>query len=249
MKRSYLQSFMMSSFLLLACQQNPNESTSVSIKSEKPVQTENTCLINFSEDYSKLLTKDMAAEITGFPANQAIVGTYLNGTDRKEYDYIQYEWKNGREKYIAQIERMAKTNDYVKVTGIKEMSLIEFEMSYRAVSDSEMKELENVIDQKSSSKDPVIPPAQKEKLEKLGISEEKQKEMMKDFAGMAQKVTQSYSPVDGIGDAAVWNTKENTLYVLTNGAKFQVTAEVSGDEAPNKKVAISTAKMIVDRCK
>lgn len=254
MKKTNLKIWLMASLMcVISCQQNQAESTLVSSSSttisDANAKGGNKCLLDFSEDYTKLLTKDMAAEITGFPADRAISGSYTSGTASKDYDNVMYEWENGREKYISQIDRMAKTRDFVKVTGVKAMSLKEFQMSYRAVSDKDMEILHDKIDEKPKKKEAVLSPEQQKKLKDLGLSEEEQKQMMKDFSGMAQKVTKAYSSVENLGDAAVWNTLENTLYVLTDGVKFHVNVEVGIDEEKNKSTAIRAAKMILDRCK
>lgn len=210
----------------------------------------NTCLLAYAEKYDELLTKEVAADATGFPADRAIVGNRKAGWETKEYDHVQYEWDNGREKLVKQINRTAKARDFIQLTGIRAISLAEFQVSYRAVTDKDMEQMEAMDDAfvgKSDSENEAIRKAQK-KLDDLGISREQQKEMVKGFASSAQKMTEAYSPVEQLGDAAVWNSKENRLYIFTGGVKLEIVAEVGENEAANKAVAIGAAKRILERC-
>lgn len=229
----------------MACGQNNSSSDAI----DPEAKGGNTCLLAYADNYGELLTKDMAAEVAGFPVDRAIVARRNAGLETKEYDHVQYEWDNGREKLIKQINRKTNVRDYIQLTGIRAMSLSEFQMSYRAVSDKDIERMENALDDegKSDVESEAFRKAQK-KLDDLGISREQQKDMMKGFVSSAKKITEGYSPVEQLGDAAVWNSKDNRLYILADGAKFEIVAEVSENEAANKAAAIGAAKRILERC-
>ena len=212
----------------------------------------NTCLLAYAEKYDELLTKDMAAEAAGFPEDRAIVNNTKTGLDTKEYDRVQYEWDNGREKLVKQINMKTKAFDYIQLTGIRAMSLSEFQLSYRVVTDKDVERIETAIDDafggNAAGESEAMRKAQ-EKLDELGVSREQQKEMMKGFASSAQKMTEAFSAVEQLGDAAVWNANENRMYVFTDGVKFEIVAEVGEDGATNKAVAMDVARRILERCK
>ena len=63
------------------------------------------------------------------------------------------------------------------------------------------------------------------------------------------EIAKAYIKVEGLGDAAVWNTKTNELNVLQNGVKFTLVTDLSNDKEVNKGLAISLAKIILDKCK
>lgn len=236
---------------LMSCgQATPASTAGISNEINPKAKGQNSCLLAYAEKYSDLLTKEMAAEAMGMPADQAIMGISKLGLASNEYDYVQYEWENGREKLVKQINRKVKEKDYVKLTGIAATSLDNFKMTYRAVSDEDIGMLDEKIERSVRAEAPTAASknAQK-KLDDLGISREQQEQMMKDFSGMAKKVTHAYVTVENIGDAAVWNGIENTFYVFTNGAKFQVVVEVGEDPDQNKAIALALARTILARCK
>jgi len=62
-------------------------------------------------------------------------------------------------------------------------------------------------------------------------------------------VSKSYTDVEGLGDAAAWNSYANTLNVLQNGVQFELYVLVSNDGEENKKTAIAVAEKVLEVCK
>lgn len=206
---------------------------------------DNTCLLGYAEKYGELLTKEMVAESSGTAA-EVMTTTNTKTHPNNKYHLVQYSWKTGRIKNIGGMN--IPVQDYVELSGIEAISLSQFQISYKAVSKKEADALKQKTSEAVAGKsDNEAINKRLKKLDEMGISKEDQKKMMDGFANTAQEMTEGFSAIENIGDAATWNSKTQTLYVFQNGAKFTLVTDLI-DAKKNKEVAITLANMILSKC-
>ena len=208
----------------------------------------NKCLLDYQAKYDQLLSEADVLIATGF--SKDAMETKNNKTLKNpEYHEFIYKFKNGRVSKTG-ITKGLPMPDVVKIGNIKAISLSAFESTYRAISDEEMKvakdALNNAADGKSgdAEADAVV-----KKAEDQNVSKEQVKEIGSGIMDVMKEVSKGYTNVEGLGDAAVWNTVTSELFVLQNGVKFEIRTDISNDTEKNKSVAIGLAKTILDKCK
>jgi hypothetical protein len=240
---------------LLACGQNNKqtaEENSIELLENnlKNVDTRakggNKCLLAYAEKYDELLSPASIAEAVD-ASTEMMKTAYQKVAKQVNYHDITYSWKGTLTKTFGGMT--FPMDDYVKLTGIEAISLYSFQSSYRAVSAEENRKLQDDMSKALDGKteNSTINRAV-EKLDEMGISKEEQQKMVKVLTESAQKVTKGFSKVDKLGDAAVWNSKTHSLYVLKNGVKFELVVELSDSER-NQETAIKLAEMILEQCK
>lgn len=243
LKNAQLLSVLLSLATWSSCAQTQDE------KQAKAGAGDNTCLLGYAEKYDKLLTKELVTEATGADADRMTAAYQQIHKDSKYHD-VTYSWNTGRTKKVVGMEVPAP--DIVKLTGISAISLSHFQLSYRAVSEEETQALKAKAGEALAGKsDNKRIQERMKKLDELGVSKEEQQKMMESFTNSAQKMTEGFTPVDGIGDAATWNAKTNTMYVFERGAMFELVVEL-GDSSRNLQVARAIAgqllEMALKRC-
>ena len=225
---------------------SPSSVNNVNSDIDPKAEGGNTCLLGYADKYDELLTKEMVSTATGIKTNEMDQETNQYTKNSKYHD-VTYSWKTGRIKNIHGMD--IPVDDYIKLTGIESISLDRFKMSYRAVTQKEAEALSvktnEALDGKSDNE---AVNKRLKKLDEMGVSKEDQKKMMDGLAGSAQKMTEGFSAVEDLGDAATWNSKTQTLYVLQNGAMFELVVDLS-DLRKNKEIASKIARMILDKCK
>ncbi len=209
----------------------------------------NTCLLGYLEKYDQLLTEDMVLSATSFDKAKLDL-RYNKALKNPEYHSVSYRFKNKRKAFIEQIGVTTEVPDAVVLNAIKPMSLNHFRDTYRAVTQQETdvanQKIDEVVEGKSTEKDAND---KIEELGKMGVDKKTTKSVTDVMKGTFANVAKSYVAVDGLADAATWNTFANTLNVITNGVHFELNVEISADNADNKKVAIAIANKILAVCK
>jgi hypothetical protein len=215
----------------------------------------NACLMAYADKYDELFTLDDAVKITGFAKVDAET-EYSKIIKNTAYHHIAYRWKSDRMKIIkvSNMEVEVPVENTVEVSGIEAKTLEAFQRDYSVKTDAEIaalnknmnKAMDDAFEGKSESET-----ANKamSKVKEMGQS----KEDVKAITGNMQdnvfsKVLKAYQPVANLADAASWNTFEQRLYVLKNGVKFQITADLSDDANFNKQKAIAAAQLILAKC-
>lgn len=207
----------------------------------------NTCLLAYQEKYDQLIGEQEVLDVTGFRAD--VMETKYNKVMKPEYHSFDMKFKNKRKGKVRGLDIVMELPDVVSVGAIKSMSLNQFKDSYRVVSDEEMQAardaLNDMADGKSSDPEAA---AALDAAEKQNVSKETVKKVGGGVLDVIKEVGKANTVVEGVGDAAVWNTVSNELYVLQNGVKFQVRAEVSEDTGKNKAIAMEIARRILKKC-
>lgn len=213
-------------------------------KQTKADAGDNTCLLAYADKYDELLTTSLVAAAAGVDEDGMTAAYQKIHKDTKYHD-VTYSWDTGRKKTVVGMEVPAA--DMVKLTGISAITLERFQMAYRAVSEKDAAALKAKAGDAiaGNTNDKRIQERLK-KLDDMGISKEDQQKMMESFTNSAQKMTEGFTPIDNIGDAATWNTKTNTMYVFKGGAMFELVVEL-GDSNRNLQVAQVTAQQLLEK--
>lgn len=219
-------------------------------KSKNPdAKGDNTCLLAYREKYDALLSEDDVLSATGFDKEKMTIKYRKTLADPKYHEYV-ISFKNGRKGKIFGSDRDFELPDIVTVREIEAMSLTDFGNNYRAATDEEMQAAQQVLEDAADGKvdNPDVEEVMKQAEEK-NLDKENIKKTGSTLTNAFSEISKAYIKVDGLGDAAVWNTKTNELNVLQNGVKFTLVTDLSNDKEVNKEVAISLAKIILDKCK
>ncbi len=209
----------------------------------------NICLLNYQEKYDQLLTEEMVLDATGF-SKDVIKIKYSKALKNPEYHSVSYRFANKRIGKVKEVGIEMELNDDVVLKSIKPLSLNQFKDTYRVVSQQERDLANQKIDDavEGRSEDPEANAKIKE-LDKMGVDKKTTKGAANMIKDAFSNVAKSYRNVEGLGDAATWNTHTNTLNVLQNGVQFELYVEVSNEQEKNRKVAIDIAGKLLDRCK
>lgn len=209
----------------------------------------NTCLFNYQEKYDQLLTDEMVLNLTGFSKDVLDI-KYSKALKNPEYHSISYRFTNKRIGKPTGMDFEMEVNDEIKLKSIKAMSLNQFKDTYRVVSQQERDVANQTIDDVTDGKSDNEEANDKIKeLDERGVSKETTKGVTSIMKDAFAKVGKSYANVDGLGDAATWNSYTMDLNVIKDGVQFELMVNVSKDNEENKKMAIEVAKKILDRCK
>lgn len=215
----------------------------------------NACLMAYADKYDELFTLDDAVKITGFAKADAET-EYSKIMKNTAYHNITYQWGSSRMKMIkvSNMEVEVPVKNLIEVSGIEAKTAETFKRDFSLKTDAEIAEMnknmnkamDDAFEGKSESD-----AANKAmvKVKEMGQSKENVKAITGNMQDNAfSKVLKAYQPVENLADAASWNTFEHRLYVLKNGVKFQVTADLSDDTNFNKGKAIEAAKLILAKC-
>lgn len=207
---------------------------------------ENKCLLSYVTKYDQLLTESMVLAATGLPKDK-MEFKYSKALDNPEYHNVQYSFMMGRKRYVPAFKGEMALSDFVRLDGIKPKSLTEFKNSYRAMNAEEDKNFEDakkdVLAGNGEGKEAL------DKAKKTGIDKETLKKGVDKVGGILKDIAKAYVNIEGVGDAAVWNTVTNEMIVLQKGVQFKLEVNVSGEDSKNRSTAVTLAKQILEKCK
>lgn len=209
----------------------------------------NQCLLDYQTKYDQLLSEEDVLTATDF-SRENMKTDYNKVLKNQEYHAFMFKFKNGRKDQKEGITKGFQVSDVVSVSAIKPMSLSGFEQNYKVISDEEMKVAKDALNDAAERKSgDAEADAAVKKAEDLNVSKEQVKKTGGKIMDAFKEVSKGYKKVENLGDAAVWNTVTNELYVLQNGVKFEIRSDISNDDEKNKSVAIALAKIVLNKCK
>ncbi|MBK0382585.1 hypothetical protein I5M32_06380 [Pedobacter sp. SD-b] len=240
-----------------ACTNNQKQKANEKLAALNPSKNieANGCLLQYATKYEELLSVDKAAAITGLATADAKTD-YNKLMDDPTFQSLTYKWKGDRKKKI-EINRMVvnvPSPNYIKISGMKPFTIELFRRDYTKKTEKEIaqisikldKAFDKALDQKSESKE-----ANKaaKNIERTGTSKAKAKTVVENMkqSGL-MKILGAYEPVNGLGDAASWNTLEKRLYVLKDGVCFYIETDLSDKPDINKEKAIEAARAVLAKC-
>ncbi|HLW62284.1 MAG TPA: hypothetical protein VKY33_02685 [Flavobacterium sp.] len=212
--------------------------------SEQKTEEENfakitkNCLTDLDYNYEQLLSlNEVSAVLT---LDDTKVKT--NSIDRKDqYGNVYYSWKSDRPDMESPISVhfLVPDNNSVGISGLNSYSedlssesvLANFEIEYKQLSDSELKELDKNTQQHTENK------TAEEKETLKGIVEAR-----KNF---------SYKKIENFGRSSFWRFSEKNggeLVTLIGNEKFSIYIKISYDADENLEMAKKLAKTVMDKC-
>ena len=192
-----------------------------------------SCLKAFETKYDELLPLTRAAAALGAPEAE-IKSEYSRVMKNPAYQSVQYSVPSDRTRTMTVLGREieAPVSNMIELGGMRAITLEEFKRTYRAATDADKAELDAAIDRSKEE----------------AVKTDEGKALAKGIGGIMMQVARAYRDVEGVGDAASFNTVESKLYVLDRGTMFAVTADLSADADANQRTAIEIAREIMARC-
>ena len=216
---------------------------------------DNTCLLGYASKYDELFTFDEAATVTGLAKADGEMD-YNKVLENVAYHDISFEWPSDRKMKIkaAGMEVEIPDKNQIKIEGIEPKTLEEFNSAYRSLTEAQIAEAKKNVDKsideayEGTSEQEAANKAM-DKAKSMGQSKGDVKKVSNELVGgVFAQIAKSYSPVENLGDAASWNSYEQSLYVLKNGVKVKITANLNSENDYNKNKAIEIAKSILTKC-
>lgn len=225
------------------CEGDKKENNSSMEKELHQVIEENVLIAeNFKGKLDEILTLEMAAETSGYPASEAKISP--DSEIEKKYNKISisYSWdKTNRSQQIEVMGRKmdAPINDEVTLSWVENITLDGFKKKYHNLTEAEIEASNQGIDEKTAE------------LNSEGKVTTEQSDMAKSIAKNAMK-NFSVEEVSNVGDYAVFVNQKfagvptRELKVFYNGLSFTLLVNLSDDSSYNDKKAITLAQKIIN---
>ncbi|WP_159799175.1 hypothetical protein [Flavobacterium sp. MK4S-17] len=208
----------------------------------------NACLLGYQSKYDAMITEAEVLAATGFSRN-VMETKYNKVLKNPENHEFLYKFKNNRMGKIPGFKNEMQVPDVIVVRAVKPMSIKTFNQLYKAVTEEQMQKANDALNDvgEGNSGNAEADKALKE-AEKQGVDREQIKGTGKSLTGAFKEVSKGYRTVTGVGSAARWNIVTSELFVLQDGVKFEIRADVSNDTEKNKMVALQLAKDVLSKC-
>lgn len=257
-KIKFIAATIVVSLSLFSCNSSEHSSTGSEISIEDVANKKvsdpnasggNKCLLAYAEKYDELLTEPMVLAATGFPKEKMKV-KYSKVMKNTAYHGVRYAFDMGRVQSLPGTGGKMALPDDISIKGIGPKSLAQFNDSYRAMSAEDEQHFDeakkDVLSGNSEDKD-----ADKilKKAEEKGMDKKQIEKGVEQVGGIIKQIAKAYVVVDGLGDAARWNTLTKEMVVLKDGVQFELYVNVANEDSKNKTVATDLAKQILDKCK
>lgn len=191
---------------------------------------------DFKDKIDELLTLEIAAQVSGFPANEA---------EKKHstivMESVKYEWKSDRSKKLE----ISKDNfmniplkNVIELSWVKNTTLEQFKHDYHNPTAEELNRAKVAMNNKANE---------------LGAEGKVSKAQADEANNIAKKSISKFKveEVPNLGDYSVFvnsgimGVSTRDLKVFYRGLSFTLNVDLSEDAADNDKKAIKTAKMII----
>lgn len=181
---------------------------------------------------NELLTLEMAASITGYPASDANEDyTQMMGP---QFHSIAYTWDRGRTK-VMKVGTMSvdiPELDFIQLDGLAKTSRKDFEYNNRQLTAEDLENIDNTMKAELDKQ-----------VENRKLSEDQgqmTKDMTKGFLGDLTR-----EPVSGVGEMAVWMPGHYALSVYEDGVTFILRVNLKDDKETCKSKAAVLARQIL----
>lgn len=222
--------------LLISCK-SKNSSAAETTLNKTIAEAAGETSTNWNGKLTELFTVEMAAAVTGYAQAEA-KQDYNQVLKNAATHSLAYRWEKGRSKGIRNpINNKTMeipTDDFIQLAWVRTTTLQQFKQNYHTPTAEEKANAEQAMKGKLKQ------------MEKEGTISSEQSASTETIAtGLGDGL--SFTEIPGVGDYAVWNNKQKQLKVLYKGLEFEITAEVSNDEAVNKQKSIEAAKLIIQQ--
>ena len=234
----------LSIFLLaFTCEGDKKENNSSMEKELNQVIEEN---VKIAEDFKgkldELLTLEMAAETSGYPASEAKKSP--DSEIEKKYNKISISYSWDKTNRTQQIEMMGRkmdvpVNDEVTLSWVENITLEGFKKKYHNLTEAEIEASNQGIEEKTAE------------MNAEGRATTEQTDKAKSIAKNAMK-NFSVEEVSNVGDYAVFVNQKfagvptRELKVFYKGLSFTLLVNLSNDSSFNDKKAIALAQKIIN---
>ncbi|GEM_PF-2690174 len=197
----------------------------------------------FEGKLDELLTLELAAETSGYPAAEA--KKQPDSEMEKKYNKFSISYTWDKSKRMQTIEVMgrkieAPKPDRIQLSFVRNITLEAFKRENHNPTEAEIEQANGAVDKK---------------MQELNADGKANKDQTDTAKGMANKAMKNFSveEVDGVGDYAVFaNTKfagvpSRDLRVFYKGISFHLEVDLSDDQSANDKKAVELAQKIINQ--
>lgn len=222
-----------------SCNGDKNENNdSLEAEASKSLEEAGLKAEDFKDKIDELLTLEMAAQVSGLPANEA-----KKKHNTAIMESVKYEWKSNRTKKFE----VTKGNfmdiplpNVIELSWVKNTTLEQFKHDYHNPTTEELKNAEVAMDKKANE---------------LNVDGKASKEQTDAANSIAKGSISKFKveEVPNLGDYSVFvnsgimGVSTRDLKVFYKGLSFTLGVDLSDNVAENDKKAIQTAKMIINQ--
>lgn len=209
---------------------------------EKAISENVKLAADYEGKYDQILTLEMAAETSGYPATEAKKEPVTEIEKKYNKISVSYSWQKSKRQMIVVVmgnKMEMPKRDEIKLSFLENMSLAEFKQQNHNPTKEELESAGKAINNKLNE------------LENDGKATKDQTTAASSITANAIK-NYSVEEVPNVGEYAVFaNTKTagvamRDLKVYYNGLSFKVTVDLSDDVKFNDDKAITLAKRIIN---
>jgi hypothetical protein len=182
----------------------------------------------------KLLTLEMAAEISGFDASKAIKehenkASAIFGGEKKPPRECNYLWDNGRTRAFTMAGNTVNSpyKDKVAIHSVSNTTLERFKRNYGALTEEQKQVAAKKLEEEAGKNNNT---AAGQNMTQVGT-------------GMVQNL--QAEAISGVGEAATWYPNTSELKVFYKGLIFSVVVDISENKKVNREKSIELAKRII----
>lgn len=225
------------SVVLVACKGKVKDAEVAEATTGNSAQS-TSCFEQYKTNLMKMLTKSEIASVYKGDMEGAELDSYKT-EEYSAYGYYTYSWPGNSDRS----ERMiVNGSDY----GAKDYTIgVGYLDFYDEDTKFIVKQFKNTYDLTDAKKAKAKKAINKE-LEKNGVDSKTK--------GTSESITKSiipdlkFTPVEDIGDAAVWSYSDNRLIVLKGRVKFRVIVDISDNHQEDVDLAKKLARIILQKC-
>ncbi|MCP9770769.1 hypothetical protein EGI22_22930 [Lacihabitans sp. LS3-19] len=236
---------LLSSVIFMISCSSKTESESSNSLSETVASTNADCVFSYIDKYDQLLPLEtIQKHYKGDMSSAKMKYQVSKDAISQKRDTYVYTWNSDRTK-IMEFGGTKMNLPIPNEIGIKWLGDDLYKIMDRGNPVSSFKAFYHTPTKEEL--DMALNKAEEKVSEDKNVTEETKNSAMGMAKGLAAGA--KYDDVDGLGDAASWDFRDNALIILIGDKTFKVVASVSADSEVNKDLAIELAKEILAKCK
>ena len=233
------------SFLFTSCSESENNTQAQDTTKKASVESrtqEKSCLEEYQAEPWKLFSLEEIAQFTNLPASEGTMQEPMK-TKKLSYRAVRYKWDTGRTMIFK-----SKHTGEMKIPVSDDLTIGSFTiLDSEKIKGSFVDHFKNKYRKPTAEEQAQFDAAFARQLEK---ESDLTKDVGKGFAGLAKLI--DYLNIDGIGDAASWETNpkspDGLLHVLHKNMTFVIAINMNDDRDYNLGIAKTIAVAIVEKC-
>jgi hypothetical protein len=216
------------------CQNNADKITPTTEATVQKIDQQiGTAPEKFIGKLNELFTLDMAAAATGYPASEAN-SSYDKTLQNPTTHSMQYSWEKGRTRStkVSTMTINTPIDDVIELRWLKVTDRKFFEQQYQNPTAEQLKEADKAV---------------KDALDQKQAAGEINQETKDGAKGLAAELGKNvrWDNVEGIGEAAKWNSKTQELKVFNGQIEFEIRIDLGlSNEAHLTKAKTAAAAIL-----